>query len=89
MRSITALNAEVYGSIEGNLIGLLNVRYWNVAQGTWGNVRMKAMNAMRKNSNMGIIIRRGVLGVICSTENETRVANGAPNFVKPASLCFR
>lgn len=88
MRSITALNAEVYGSIEGNLIGLLNVRYWNVAQGTWGIVRMKAMNAMRKSSNMSILIR-GVFGVICSAENETRVANGAPRFIIPASVCSR
>ena len=30
---------------------------------------------------MGIIIRRGVFWVICSTENETRVANGVPSFV--------
>jgi hypothetical protein len=41
-------------------------------------VRVKTMNAMKKSSNMGIVIRRGGFGATCSTEIENRVANGAP-----------
>ncbi len=76
MRSITALSAGGCGSIGENLIGLLNVRYRNVIQGIQGIVRMKAMDTMRKNNNMDIIIRRGGFGVICLTKNETRAAKG-------------
>ena len=89
MRSNTALSAGGCGSIGGNLIGLLNVRYRNVAQGISGIVRMKAMDTMRKSSNLGISIRRGALGEICSPKNELRVAKGAPDFVKLESLCSR
>ena len=33
-----------------------------------------------KSSNMGILIRKGVFWVICSTKNEPRVAKGVPRF---------